>query len=103
MNVRQTISDALADLRQCSLPGHHTIRNLQLNVQAAASRLDTLLRAIDATVDTVECHNCDYEAPADKHSFAEIDDFKERVSEGETVPYGECPSCGCLLHAKDPE
>jgi DNA-directed RNA polymerase subunit M/transcription elongation factor TFIIS len=103
MNVRETVRAAIADLDRCLVPGYHTLKNVQLNILAAKDELNRLLKTLDAPVVTVECGNCDYEAPAEKHTFAEVDDFNERVSEGETVPYGQCPKCGSLLHAKDPE
>jgi predicted RNA-binding Zn-ribbon protein involved in translation (DUF1610 family) len=33
------------------------------------------------------------------HPFPDIPDLLERISPGETVPYGECPNCGALVHA----
>lgn len=46
----------------------------------------------------VACSNCDWTGAAE--DTVEIQDFWIRVSAGETMPYGECPECGCLCHAK---
>lgn len=42
------------------------------------------------------CDNCREFVLED--NLAVIKDYSERVAEGETVPSGECPECGCLCH-----
>lgn len=32
------------------------------------------------------------------HVFPDIPDLLERIAPGETVPIGECPDCGALVH-----
>lgn len=33
--------------------------------------------------------------------YPDIPDLLTRIAPGEPVPYGECPRCGCLVHAKE--
>lgn len=47
----------------------------------------------------VGCDNCDWEGREDEVNA--IEDLSMRVGPGEVMPYGECPECGCLCHAKN--
>jgi len=44
-----------------------------------------------------QCDNCEL-LFTDTDELREIEDFMQRVAPGETVPFGECPACGCLVH-----
>lgn len=46
----------------------------------------------------VECANCEW--TGDCTEVEAIEDFWDRVSPGEIMPYGQCPECGCLCHEK---
>lgn len=44
----------------------------------------------------IQCDNCrDFILPGNLET---IKDYSERVADGESVPSGQCPSCGCLCH-----
>ncbi len=45
------------------------------------------------------CLDCDWHGPVCKTNA--IQDIYERVEAGETMPAGECPSCGALAHLRD--
>jgi len=49
----------------------------------------------------VACQDCDWTGT--ESQCKEIDDFHERVSAGEIMPYGQCPECGALCHAEAPD
>lgn len=53
------------------------------------------------TVDLFECQNC--EAIWDEKDLKPVKDLEERVSPGEPVPYGECPTCGAVCHPYEDE
>jgi len=49
-----------------------------------------------------ECANCGKRERADK--LNPVEDPFQRMEPGDTVPAGECPSCGCLAYVdEDPE
>lgn len=48
----------------------------------------------------LECANCDYETgdADDLVSLDKCSDLSERLTEGDTVPEGECPRCGAFVY-----
>jgi hypothetical protein len=48
------------------------------------------------------CGNCAFETP-DPDILVPAKDLYQRVSPGESLPAGECPECGCLVHALSTE
>ena len=99
--MRETLTKALQHL---SLALTTRDRNARvLATITARNLLQKELDFIDKPVEEVACGNCDYVGKTDNHNQTEISSFHERVDAGEIVPYGECPKCGALLHAKRPE
>ena len=51
--------------------------------------------------DMCQCENCSlrFNSLDDIIRVWDMNDFFERVNPGETMPYGECPKCGAVVHA----
>lgn len=102
--MRQTLVDALQYIKKAQELPNGNDSNLRLvHLCKAEMALQKELDFLDKPVEEVACGNCDYVGKADNHNQTEISSFHERVDAGEIVPYGECPKCGALLHAKRPE
>jgi len=43
-----------------------------------------------------QCQNCDWSGPV--HDAEPVHDIWSRVAPGETMPAGDCPECGALVH-----